>query len=139
MKFYGDVSEEKREALNAILESLYFTDPNRQREEIGNLIEMEQPQQNDTVSSPLQIRGQAKGYWFFEASAPVRLVTESGKKIAEGYVEAQGDWMNEDWVPFSGRLQFNTNEKRGHLIFSRANASGKPEHDRMLRIPVIFN
>ena len=139
MKFYGNVSEEKREALNAILESLYFTDPNRDREEIGSLIKVEQPQDNATISSPLQISGEARGYWFFEASAPVRLITESGQEIAESYVEAQGNWMTEDWVPFSGQLEFETKEKRGYLIFSRANASGKPEHDRMLRIPLNLN
>ncbi len=139
MKFYGNVSEEKKEALNDILESLYFTDPNREREDIGNLIKVEQPQENSTVTSPLQISGEAKGTWFFEASAPVRLITESGEELAESYIEAQEEWMTEDWVPFEGQLEFETKEKRGYLIFSRANASGKPEHDRMLRIPVLFN
>ncbi|WP_029035290.1 Gmad2 immunoglobulin-like domain-containing protein [Salinimicrobium terrae] len=139
MKFYGEVSEEKKKALNAILESLYFTDPNREREEIGDLIKVEKPQENATVSSPLEIKGEAKGYWFFEATAPIKLISESGKELAESYVEAQGEWMTENWVPFAGRLEFKTNEKRGYLIVSRANASGKPEHDRMLRVPVEFN
>lgn len=139
MKFYGNISEEKREALNDILESLYFTDPYRQREEVSDLIKVEKPGQNSAVSSPLEISGEAKGYWFFEASAPVRLETEGGKVIAEGYVQAQGDWMTENWVNFEGELEFSTNEKRGYLIFSRANASGKPEHDRMLRVPVKFD
>ncbi|WP_324721828.1 Gmad2 immunoglobulin-like domain-containing protein [Salinimicrobium sp. HB62] len=139
MKFYGEVSEEKREALNGILESLYFTDPNRDRQEISQLIKVEKPEKDSVVTSPLKISGEAKGYWFFEGTAPVRLVTESGKELAESYMEAQGEWMTEDWVPFSGQLEFDTKEKRGYLIFSRANASGKPEHDRMLRIPVIFN
>jgi hypothetical protein len=139
MKFYGKLSEEKMSALNGILERLYFNDPKREREEIENLIKVETPKRNASVSSPLQIEGRAKGYWFFEASAPVSLVTNSGKVLAEKYVEAQGDWMTEDWVPFSGQLEFETKEKRGHLIFSRANASGKPQHDRMLRVPVKFN
>ena len=139
MKFYGEVSEEKREALNGILKSLYFTDPNREREEISQLIKVEEPTEDSAVNSPLEISGEAKGYWFFEGSAPVRLVTESGKVLAESYVEAQGEWMTEDWVPFSGLLEFETKKKRGYVIFSRANAAGKPEHDRMLRIPVIFN
>ncbi|MHA6279789.1 Gmad2 immunoglobulin-like domain-containing protein [Salinimicrobium sp. CAU 1759] len=139
MKFYGDVSEEKREALNDILESLYFTAPNGEREEISQLITIEEPLENSTVNSPLKISGEAKGYWFFEGTAPVRLVTKSGKELVESYVEAQGEWMTEDWVPFSGRLEFETKEKRGYLIFSRANASGKPEHDRTLRIPVMFD
>lgn len=139
MKFYGDISEEKREALNTILESLYFNDPNRKREEIQKLIKVEQPRENARLSSPLEIVGEAKGYWFFEGSAPVKLITEIGDILAEGSIEAVGDWMTEDWVPFKGQLEFETKEKRGYLIFSRANASGKPEHDRMFRVPVVFN
>jgi hypothetical protein len=139
MKFYGNVSEEKKKALNAILESLYFTDPSREHEDTGDLIKVEMPQENETVNSPLEIEGEAKGYWFFEATAPVRLVTKSGKVLAEKYIEAKGEWMTEDWVPFQGQLEFETKEKRGYLIFSRANASGKPEHDRMLRVPVVFD
>ncbi|NJY64271.1 hypothetical protein HC174_16130 [Salinimicrobium sp. CDJ15-81-2] len=139
MKFYGDVSEEKRETLNAILESLYFIDPNREREKIEELINVEQPPKNATVSSPLKISGEAKGYWFFEASAPVRLVSQSGTILSERYISATGDWMTEYWVPFEAKLEFETREKRGYLIFNRANASGKPEHDRVLRIPVKFN
>ena len=139
MKFYGEISEEKKEALNGILESLYFTALNGEREEIEDLIKVEQPKENATVSSPVEIKGEAKGIWFFEATAPVRLVTEGGQEIAEGFLEAKGEWMTEDWVPFEGELEFETKEKRGYLIFSRANASGKPEHDRTLRVPVILN
>ncbi|WP_029037993.1 Gmad2 immunoglobulin-like domain-containing protein [Salinimicrobium xinjiangense] len=139
MKFYGDVSEEKKEALNAILENLYFTDPKRDREEIGDLVRVEQPRENAVVSSPLEIKGEAKGYWFFEASAPVELLDENGNRIAEKYITATNDWMTEDWVPFEGHLEFETKEKRGYLKFNRANASGKPEHDRTFRIPVVFN
>lgn len=139
MKFYGDVSEEKKQSLNGILESLYITDPNREREEIQDLIRLETPQENDAVSSPLKISGEAKGYWFFEATAPVQLVAENGKIISEKYITATEDWMTEDWVPFEAELEFETNEKRGYLKFNRANASGKPEHDRKLRIPVSFN
>lgn len=139
MKFYGEVSEEKRSTLNALLESLYFTDPNKEREPVENLIRVEQPKEGQKISSPLKIQGEAKGYWFFEASAPVRLVSESGKVLAEKYISATDDWMTEDWVPFEAELEFTTKEKRGYLIFNRANASGKPEHDRVMRIPVVFN
>ena len=139
MKFYGNISEEKRSALNDILESLYFTDPKQEREPIENLIRLEQPQEGQKISSPLKIKGEAKGYWFFEATAPVKLISESGKQLAESYISATENWMTEAWVPFEGELEFNTKEKRGVLIFSRANASGKPEQDRSLRVPVVFN
>ena len=139
MKFYGEVSAEKRAALNSILESMYFFDPNRERENLEELIKLEQPQEEMSISSPLKIRGEARGYWFFEASAPVRLINEKGNLIAEKYITATEDWMTEDWVPFEGELEFETKEKRGYLVLNRANASGKPEHDRVLRLPVVFN
>ncbi|NJW53707.1 Gmad2 immunoglobulin-like domain-containing protein [Salinimicrobium oceani] len=139
MKFYGEISEAKKQALNDILESLYFTDPNREREEISQLIKVEAPKADEVVNSPIKIAGKAKGFWFFEATAPVRLISEDGKELAQGYIEAQEDWMTEDWVPFEANLDFETKEKRGYLIFNRANASGKPENDRILRVPVKFN
>jgi hypothetical protein len=100
---------------------------------------VEQPQENSVVNSPLEIKGEAKGYWFFEATAPVKLVAENGKLINQKYISATEEWMTQDWVPFEASLEFETKEKRGYLIFNRANASGKPEHDRVLRVPVLFN
>ena len=111
-----------------------------------NLIEVSSPLPMQTVISPLSITGQARGYWFFEASAPVVLADWDGKIIAEGYVTAAGDWMTEDKVPFSGTLNFiaPNNESdpdfmnKGTLIFKKDNPSGLPEHDDALEIPVVF-
>ena len=57
-------------------------------EDIGNelekidLIKVENPRPNQTIISPLFIKGEAKGFWFFEASFPIRLYDESNKEIA---------------------------------------------------------
>jgi len=56
-------------------------------EDIGNtleksdLIRLDSPRPNEAITSPLTIRGTARGYWFFEASFPIRLVDEKGEVL----------------------------------------------------------
>lgn len=120
------------------------------REDIGNelekddLIRIAAPRPNAQVSSPLAVKGMARGEWFFEASFPVVIVDWDGKIIGEGFVAAVGEWMTDGFAPFSGTVRFNTAEisgeysRRGTLILKKANISGLPEHDDALEIPVIF-
>lgn len=109
-----------------------------------NLIRIESPSSNEEISSPLLMSGQARGYWFFEASFPVILVDWDGKIIAQGIATAQDEWMTEDFVPFKAEIEFEKPEfigdfsKRGALIFKKDNPSGLPEHDDALEIPIVF-
>jgi hypothetical protein len=115
-------------------------------EDIGNELEMADvvqitnPRPNQTVSSPLTITGQARGTYFFEANFPVRLETETGEELVQHYAQAEGEWMTEDFVPFSATLEFSLppGVSRGNLILEKANPSGLPEHDATLQIPVTF-
>lgn len=121
------------------------------REDIGNelekddLIRLGSPRPNATVASPLAVRGAARGGWFFEASFPIVVVNWDGKIIGEGYATAEGEWTTPEFVPFSGTIKFDTQaisgggySNRGTLILKKANASGLPEHDDALEIPVVF-
>jgi len=105
-----------------------------------DLIVLESPQPLDSLTFPLTVQGKARGYWFFEASFPLVLTDSDGLIIAEGYATAQSDWMTEDFVTFEGVLEFTTpkHDDRGILILKKANASGLPEHDDALEIPVVF-
>jgi len=107
----------------------------------ADLIRLESPKPLAVVESPLAITGRARGAWYFEASLPVVLVNWDGLIIAEGYVTAEGDWMTEEFVPFSGSLEFETpvHGERGALILRKNNASGLPEHDAALEVPVRFD
>jgi hypothetical protein len=112
--------------------------------EKSNFIVVSAPEPLSTISSPLTLRGEARGYWFFEATFPVVLVDWDGKIIAEGYVTADDEWMTEDFVTFKGTLEFEDPSweedfsKRGSLIFQKNNPSGLPENDDALEIPVRF-
>lgn len=98
------------------------------------------------AKSPLLLKGQARGSWFFEASFPVTLVNWDGLIIAQGVAMAEGDWMTTDFVPFTASLNFvnpykpgdQEIMKRGSLILKKDNPSGLPEKDDALEIPVRF-
>lgn len=96
------------------------------------------PLPGDIITSPLEVTGRALGKWFFEAVIPLSLVTEEGEEIVRHYGEAESNWMSEDFVPFSGVLEFTTSASRGYLIVERDNPSGLPEHDAQISIPVKF-
>lgn len=112
-----------------------------------DLISVSAPQEGASVASPLTITGEARGYWFFEASFPVVLVDWDGRIIAEHYATAEGDWMTENFVPFTATLEFespyHTGDpefmSRGALILKKDNPSGLPEHDDALEIPIRFS
>lgn len=97
------------------------------------------PRPNQVVSSPLNISGQARGTWFFEATAPVGLIDANGNNLATGFITAQGDWMTVNFVPFTGTLSFpSPATNNGQLILERSNPSGLPENDEQITIPVRF-
>jgi len=105
------------------------------------MIILEQPQAEQTVSSPLTIEGEARGNWFFEATFPVVLTNWDGLIIAEGFATAQGEWMTEEFVPFTAELTFTANttvSDRGSLILQKSNPSGLPENDDAYEIVVYF-
>jgi len=106
----------------------------------GDMIVVESLDNNDTISSPLTITGQARGGWYFEASFPIEIQNASGTKIAEGPAQAQGEWMTENYVPFSATLTFPAQPAGsvGKLILHKDNPSGLPENDAMLEMPVTF-
>jgi hypothetical protein len=112
----------------------------------ADLIQLTTPVPNSVVGSPLIVSGQARGYWFFEASFPVYLTNWDGLIIAEGVALASGDWMTEEFVPFTATLEFVSPYpaegqdfmKRGALILKKDNPSGLPEKDDALEIPINF-
>ena len=109
-------------------------------------IRVEAPRPGDVVESPLVVRGEARGSWYFEADFPVVLVDWDGLIIADGIARARDDWMTEDFVPFRAELSFNSPYEegdpdymqRGTLILQRANPSGLPENDAAVEVPLRF-
>lgn len=109
---------------------------------IDNLITITSPVGNEMITSPVTITGEARGYWFFEASAPVVVTDWDGLIIGEGYIMATEGWMTEDFVPFTGTVTFtvpaDTPYRRGTIIVQKDNPSDLPENDAAVEIPVLF-
>jgi hypothetical protein len=97
------------------------------------------PLANTVISSPLPVSGDARGTWYFEASFPIELRDSAGNTIATHYATAQGEWMTEEFVPFTSSLSFTAPATdTGVLVLKRDNPSGLPENDAEVRIPIRF-
>lgn len=141
---YGDTDGDYQEEIDVMLATLAFESSGTAS--LANLIRVDEPNDNDIVRSPLTVEGEARGTWYFEASFPVVLVNWDGLIIAEGIATAEGEWMTEDFVPFTAELTFDDPYQEGDpdfmqngtLILQRSNPSGLPENDAALEIPVRF-
>jgi hypothetical protein len=92
------------------------------------------------VKSPLTVSGRARGVWYFEAQFPVRLLDDQGKEVGLAIAKAQGDWMTNDFVPFTVTMEFSApSSTRGVLIFNKDNPSGLPQNAGEYRVPVTFS
>jgi len=114
-------------------------------EDIGNvlekkdLIQVTNLQVNQLIESPLFIEGEARGYWFFEASFPIKIFDENDFLLGITNAQALGDWMTEDFVPFRATLVFAVpSSQKGTLVLEKDNPSGLPENADELKFPVVF-
>jgi hypothetical protein len=109
-------------------------------------IRLSEPAPGETVTSPLTVSGEARGSWFFEGDFPVILTNWDGLIIAETYATAEGEWMTEEFVPFTAEVEFESPYsagdpsfmQNGSLILQRANPSGLPENDAAHEIRIRF-
>lgn len=100
-------------------------------------IRVTQPAAGASVSRSFTISGQARGGWFFEASFPMEIRDANGNQLLAGFIEAQGEWMTSEFVPFSTTTRIAGNYTGpATLILHRDNASGLPEHDKSVSIPI---
>lgn len=134
----GDINQQDQMTIRRILESISL-DSVKNEPQASDLIKIEKPLPNMDVTSPLTVKGEARGQWFFEGSFRVELQDADGNTLAETHANAQGEWMTEDFIHFTATLEFNApDDERGHLIFHRANPSGLPENANSYSLPVIF-
>ncbi len=103
------------------------------------LIHVTVPARMAIITSPLTVTGEARGYWFFEASFPLELRDMDGNVLGKNIAQAQTEWMTEDFVPFSTTITFaTTTATSGVLVLIKDNPSALPEHDDAFEIPVLF-
>lgn len=115
-------------------------EPNHTMEPTTTLpIEVSFPKPNDTLNGTVTITGKARGTWYFEASFPMELLDSKGAVLLAMPAQADGEWMTEDWVPFSAEMTIPKKiGTKGTLVLKKDNPSGLPEHEAEIRIPVLF-
>lgn len=109
-----------------------------QNEPTGDDVRISQLGENDVISSPLVINGSAKD-WYFEGSFVVKLLNDNDEILAQGSAQAQDDWMEDNFVPFTVELVFDSKgAEKGRLVFEKSNPSGLPENTKSVSLPVLF-
>ena len=111
-----------------------------------DMIVVNEPASGAKISSPIIVKGQARGNWYFEATFPIVVVDWDGRIIGEGHATAKSDWMTTGYVPFEGTIDFKrpadvkvgTYNERGSIILRKDNPSGLPANDAAVEIPVVF-
>lgn len=103
------------------------------------LIQVSFPASGEKVGGEINVTGIAKGGWYFEGEFPIELLTPEGEKLAGFPALAEGEWMREDFVPFSAKLKYPVNqETKAKLVLHRNNPSDLREQDAQIEIPVIL-
>lgn len=104
-----------------------------------NLIKVSSPKESSKIESPLLVKGEARGSWYFEGSFPIRVFDANNKELGVVPAKAIGNWMTKEFVPFEAVLTFNKpNTKTGTLVLQKDNPSGDPDKDDSFSIPVRF-
>lgn len=97
------------------------------------------PLSNVVVTSPLVVKGEARGTWYFEASFPVRIFDANGTQLALKPAQAKGEWMTESFVPFEVTLEFSPpTTDTGIIVLEKDNPSGLPSNARSILVPIRF-
>lgn len=104
----------------------------------GDDILVSYPWPDNKIENTFTIRGQAKGFWFFEGSFPFEIYDKDDNLLLQSYVRAQRGWMTDDWVPFKADVDIVPTNKRGYIIFKRNNPSGLPEYDDSYYVHIRF-
>ncbi len=96
-----------------------------------DLIKIENPFPGAVTGKEFSVIGQARGYWYFEASFPVQVLDKDGNVLFEGPAQAEGEWMTESFVPFKIDVKIPQSYiGPATLVLKNDNASGLPENDK---------
>lgn len=91
------------------------------------------------VHGILSYRGVIKGGYFFEGNILVGVADMNKKIILQSNAVAKTDWMTSGPVNFEGYLDFNTLPKgSAYFQIHNDNASGLPENDKFILIPIVI-
>lgn len=93
----------------------------------------------DKVSGVLAYEGVIQGAYFFEANILINILDKNKNVLKADHTMATTDWMTAGPVSFGGIIDL-TGLPKGEAYFEihNDNASGLPEHDKFIRIPIVI-
>jgi len=132
------ISQENGDSSTSTLPDASNTEKNEPLpiEEKKNEITVSSIQENQEISSPVVVEGEARGSWFFEGQFPVYVMDQDKKIIGNGSAQAKGNWMTEEFVPFIATVDFNSSSVTGWVILEKNNPSGLSQNRMSVHIPV---
>lgn len=93
------------------------------------------------VSGLMTVQGIVQGGYFFEANIVINILDANKKKTSygPGHANATSDWMTAGPVTFSVDFDFSVMPKGKYYIeLHNDNASGLPENDKSILIPIVI-
>lgn len=91
------------------------------------------------VGGKFKITGSVKGAYFFEANILINILDVNKNVLKNGHATATSEWMTADPVEFEGDIDFTgLSQGPAYIEIHNDNASGLPEHDKSILIPIII-
>ena len=101
-------------------------------------IRVKTPHVNATLSSPIEIVGEAKN-WYKDESFVVHLIDKDGAILGEGTAKAQKEINTDEYIPFEAKIKFDQGEiNGGDLIFYRNSTKDELGDAGTFSFPVFF-
>jgi hypothetical protein len=91
------------------------------------------------VHGVLSYRGSIKGGYFFEANILINILDANKKVLKQSNAVATTEWMTAEAVDFEGNIDFSLLPKGpAYFEIHNDNASGLPENDKSVLIPIVI-
>jgi hypothetical protein len=94
---------------------------------------------NSKVSGVLNYEGSVKGAYFFEANIGINILDIKGNYLKRDHANSTTDWMTVEPVLFKGSIDLSGLPKGpAYFEIHNDNASGLPEKDKFIWIPIVI-
>ncbi|MDD5144700.1 MAG: Gmad2 immunoglobulin-like domain-containing protein [Candidatus Pacebacteria bacterium] len=105
----------------------------------SDMIRVKNPEENEVIRSPYVVKGEARGFWFYEGTFPVKVYDMHGRLIGSSNAQAKGDWQTNSFVPFEAEVDFEIpSSDLGDLILEKGGTSAILGNLKTVVIPVYF-
>jgi hypothetical protein len=106
--------------------------------ELPSLVTVSDPVKNSVIGDMLDLKGEARGYWYFEGQFPVSVIDDTGYIVAQGTAKALGDWKTTSMVPFESHIDVTSSARSETGIIKIIRDEQKGSNAQYVEVPVRF-